>query len=196
MWPLKQTGDVSSWELTVDNVFTQEQLDLIDSFVKQYAYKTQVAKITTNANQSSSYRRTDLLWLDDLKELESIYKTVDELINFVNNSYYHWSLDYLEMMQYGVYKSKDQGFYDVHTDSRLHDNTGKVRKLSFSILANDPSEFDGGDFLIHDQATPRRVSLVKNQALFFPSFMPHSVTPVTQGVRKSIVGWIVGPNFV
>jgi len=26
--------------------------------------------------------------------------------------------------------------------------------------------------------------------------LPHSVEPVTRGVRKSLVGWICGPNLV
>ena len=196
MWPLKKVIENTNWETSVDNVFSQDQLDTIDKFVKQYTYKIQVAKIVTNGTQDNSYRRTDLLWLDDLKELESVYQTVEQVINSINDTHYNWSLDYLEMMQFGMYKSKDNGFYDVHTDSKLKTNNGKVRKLSFSILANDPSEFDGGDFLIHDQATPRKIPFAKNRAVFFPSFIPHSVTPVTRGIRKSIVGWVVGPNFV
>ena len=30
---------------------------------------------------------------------------------------------------------------------------------------------------------------------FFPSFLLHRVTPLTSGVRKSLVTWISGANF-
>ena len=99
-------------------------------------------------------------------------------------------------MQLGIYKAKDQGFYDLHTDSRLSMGSGKSRKLSFSILFSDPEEFEGGDLIIHHRMNGQAIKLQKNQAVFFPSFMPHSVTPVTKGVRKSIVGWVVGPDFI
>jgi PKHD-type hydroxylase len=194
MWPLRNNNP-TNWEVTVDNVFTNEQLSIIGKFVSQNSYKVKPAAITGKA-LDASYRRTDLLWLDDLKELESIYKTVDTLIREVNNSHYHWNLDYLEIMQLGIYKAKDQGFYDLHTDSRLSMGSGKSRKLSFSILFSDPEEFEGGDLIIHHRMNGQAIKLQKNQAVFFPSFMPHSVTPVTKGVRKSIVGWVVGPDFI
>jgi len=31
---------------------------------------------------------------------------------------------------------------------------------------------------------------------FFPSYTIHEVTPVTSGVRYSLVGWACGPAFV
>ena len=35
----------------------------------------------------------------------------------------------------------------------------------------------------------------KGSILIFPSFVEHRVTPVTKGVRKSLVGWYEGPKF-
>ena len=34
-----------------------------------------------------------------------------------------------------------------------------------------------------------------NTILFFQSDYWHRVRPVTNGVRKSIVGWVLGPKF-
>ena len=31
--------------------------------------------------------------------------------------------------------------------------------------------------------------------IIFPSFVYHQVTPVTRGLRQSLVGWIAGPTF-
>jgi PKHD-type hydroxylase len=35
----------------------------------------------------------------------------------------------------------------------------------------------------------------KGTVIAFPSFIPHRVTELTSGVRKSLVGWIEGPKF-
>jgi len=31
--------------------------------------------------------------------------------------------------------------------------------------------------------------------LIFPSYLWHRVTPVTKGIRKSLVAWVIGPQF-
>ena len=31
--------------------------------------------------------------------------------------------------------------------------------------------------------------------IMFPSTMLHEVTPVTRGVRRSLVGWVLGPRL-
>ena len=40
------------------------------------------------------------------------------------------------------------------------------------------------------------IELEKYEIVFFPSWMPHMVTPVTKGTRKTLVGWVHGPDFV
>ncbi|WP_299006958.1 hypothetical protein [uncultured Tenacibaculum sp.] len=40
-----------------------------------------------------------------------------------------------------------------------------------------------------------RVPREKGTIIVFPSFMMHCVTPITKGVRKSIVGWVAGPPY-
>ena len=35
----------------------------------------------------------------------------------------------------------------------------------------------------------------KGTLLVFPSFVRHSVTPITDGTRHALVGWVVGPTW-
>ena len=35
----------------------------------------------------------------------------------------------------------------------------------------------------------------KGTIVVFPSFVQHRVTPITKGVRQSIVGWVSGPPY-
>jgi PKHD-type hydroxylase len=49
------------------------------------------------------------------------------------------------------------------------------------------------NFLTNDEA--RTLKMTKGMAWFFPSYMLHRVTPVTKGVRRSLVLWVGGPEF-
>ena len=60
---------------------------------------------------------------------------------------------------------------------------------------HDPSEYEGGDFELDRQYPQPEGFRTKGSVFLFPSFLPHRVTPVTKGVRRSLVSWIEGPKF-
>ena len=73
-----------------------------------------------------------------------------------------------------------------------------VRKLSFSLLLSDPSEFSGGDLQFNqwgNGATSFCAPREKGHLVLFDSRTPHRVTKVKSGVRKSLVGWVIGPRW-
>ena len=80
------------------------------------------------------------------------------------------------------------GKYEVHTDH--YSNT--PRHLSIIINLND--NYEGGDLIFTDQQLKeiKRLKLGKGSVTFFPSnFMyPHSIQPITEGTRYSIVAWL------
>ena len=67
-----------------------------------------------------------------------------------------------------------------------------VRKLSMTLLLNDPSKFEGGNLEI---AEKKMSHMKQGHAAIFASFLQHRVTPVTKGVRKSLVVWFSGEPF-
>lgn len=108
-------------------------------------------------------------------------------------------------------------FYDWHQDSDLHIlhrpqvnyssernrsqeeiyQAGEyVRKLSFSLQLSDPTDYIGGEveFLSNENdkfLAPKQ----KGTMIIFDSRVRHRVRKVKSGVRKSIVGWVVGPRW-
>jgi PKHD-type hydroxylase len=104
-----------------------------------------------------------------------------------------YSLSSQENTQLGRYKSTDEGYYDWHIDATPPEN-GIQRKLSISILLNDPSEFEGG-ILQFKGVEDQNVLAKQGSIIVFPSFIEHKVTPVTKGVRYSAVTWASGPSF-
>lgn len=104
-----------------------------------------------------------------------------------------WNFDikYPQECQIGRYK--DGGHYKWHVDAFPPDEKGLQRKLSASLLLNDPSEYEGGKLEFEGMDAPDLGG--KGTLIVFPSFLRHRVTPVTSGVRYSAVCWAVGPAF-
>ncbi len=121
-----------------------------------------------------------------------------------------------ESMQYTRYEEGQ--FYGWHTDQGLSTsykpeasgestgearqkdfistNTEYVRKLSFAMQLSDPDDYEGGNIQLIDEGgnayiAPRQ----KGTIMLFDSRTQHRVLKVTKGVRKSLVGWTLGPRW-
>ena len=175
----------------VDEVFSHDQLKFLNDFFDNANFHE--AQLKSKEVINKEVRTSRVAWLDPTEQTGHIYDELFSLVKFVNDDHYHWNLHFLETVQCGEYGVG--GHYKLHTDTGLHSPEGLNRKLSFSIGIND--DYLGGEFYI--PGSPNQddeFKLEKNQAVFFPSSMPHAVKPVTQGTRRSLVGWICGPNFV
>ena len=102
-------------------------------------------------------------------------------------------MSYLQEMQLSRYLAEDGGHYDWHIDG-TEPEEGMQRKLSISILLNDPAEFEGGELQIKGVES-KNILTKRGSIVVFPSFLEHRVTPVTWGVRYSAVTWAMGPAF-
>ena len=120
-----------------------------------------------------------------------------------------------ESMQYTQYREGQ--FYGWHNDSGLsghykpqsvgrnderlandfiNENTELIRKLSFVLQLSDPDDYEGGNLQILDESggsyiAPRK----RGTIILFDSRSMHRVQKVRKGLRKSIVGWVVGPRW-
>ena len=141
-------------------------------------------------------RRTDVSWMFPDQANAHIWEKIANIIWTANRQFFRFDLrGCYEAMQLGVYTEHDQGHYDWHIDSGLETNT-VPRKLSMALLLSDPSEFEGGELQIMRAGVPESVEQKRGRAWFFPSYLMHRVTPVTKGIRRSLVMWVGGPAFV
>ena len=118
-----------------------------------------------------------------------------------------WNLDISAAEDIQITRYKKGGFYNWHRDGisdslSAYDRPnkplmhGNVRKMSVSLMLND--DYEGGEFEFSGLAKGEcEITSIKNlkagDMLFFTSGMEHRVTPVTKGVRYSLVNWFVGP---
>ena len=121
-------------------------------------------------------------------------ETCKEIFNLINETTVIQLTD-IEPLQYSEYGVG--GEYGWHRD--VHEkpySNGLVRKVSFSTILNN--NFEGGEFDIETKnpADKKRYDTFDNKkhnTIIFPSHMWHRLRPVKSGVRKSIVGWVLGP---
>lgn len=86
------------------------------------------------------------------------------------------------------------GHFGKHVDNsiRFCPQTGNAIRtdLSVTIFLNDPSEYEGGELVIHDLFGKHAVKLNAGDAVLYPSGSLHEVLPVTQGKRLASFFWL------
>lgn len=137
-------------------------------------------------------RRTDIAWIERNERSEWLYSRLWSAVESANARFFGYDIQFIEPLQYSVYRAESNGFYTAHYDWGA--NEIGIRKLSFSVQLSDPMEYAGGDLVLHTgRGEPVVATRRQGSIIVFPSWMLHEVTPVTQGVRRSLVGWFEGP---
>lgn len=175
--------------VVVPNILTQKEC----KGILKYVYKTErVSEPRLGAGKiERGVRDTEIYYFKHTK----LKNKIENII--VNNNPWNIKVDSCEFFQLGVYKKL--GHYSWHVDTT--DLYSYSRKLSFSIILNDPSEWKGGKFQMFSALDRKGNPIIKTvnnlnrtgTMLLFPSETYHRVTPVTEGQRISLVGWAWGP---
>lgn len=178
----------ATWQLfhkALSNEFCDDVISLANG------YKSEIASVE-NGRKDKNIRLSDVKFLDPGKE-RRIVEPIWNLVQAANAQTFGVDLFGCFNLQFTSYEKGH--FYGPHVDVfwRKDQNAPKAdRKLSVSVLLNDPSEFAGGDLIIDGD----KIEMKERGAMVvFPSYMPHEVTKVTRGTRLSLVSWIEGPEW-
>ena len=178
---------------TFEPIFTaklcKEIIDLSSTLKKEQGKIGHVGKEV--GKYDKNLRHSTISWIA-FNKMQPMYDALIYLIQKINRNHFGFSnIQITEPAQVSEY-SKGQ-FYHWHTDIYIDmDIEPPVRKLSMTLLLNDPSEFEGGNLEI---AGKKMSHMKQGHAAIFASFLQHRVTPVTKGVRKSLVVWFNGEPF-
>lgn len=172
--------------------FTEEQLNQIVSIGDKLALDTSV--VGPDLSVEDQIRSSKTGWIDLTPETTFIYDNLAYIARELNGQFFDFDIwGFVEHLQYTVYDEKDD-HYTWHLD-RGGSTSQSPRKLSLVLQLSDPSEYEGGDLEIFDGPEPTIVKKERGLVVAFPSFVLHRVTPVTKGVRKTLVVWLTGPRF-
>jgi PKHD-type hydroxylase len=199
----ERNSTIPLW-IYVDNVFNDQELDAMCEFFTNGPTKDATvisSKPGQQHDMRTDIRRSKISFYNRNQDTNWIYERLNQIIEEINEHHFNFILNGYNSFQYTEYHAADLGKYDFHMDIVL--GKGPVadhylsRKLSLVMMLNDPtSDFEGGDFLISESgAEPTKVEFKKGRLILFPSFIIHKVSPVTKGIRKTLVTWILGPKF-
>ncbi len=176
------------------NVFSPEELIKLENELNNL--KVQSAKTGSEGETSDPTIRTSKVnWIPKEPNWEWLYSKIVNLSAEANSALWKFDLHTAnELIQYTEYHGADNGHYTWHmdfgTDYMSH------RKISITIQLSESEEYEGGDLQLWTGGNePMTAPRGKGVMVLFPSYMLHRVSPVTKGIRKSLVLWVGGSHF-
>jgi len=183
-----------SWIIqTTTPLFTPDQCrQIIASGRAQKPQQAQVGINKPGGGTDTKKRITKISWIP-FQEMGHMYQDLNKFIQQANENHFGFGdIRVTEQAQFTEYP--EGGFYDWHMDCDVNmEHEPPVRKISMTLLLNDPSEFEGGDLEL--MAPGKYAELKQGHAICFASFLNHRVNPVTRGMRQSLVVWFGGKAF-
>ena len=180
-----------------------------NDLIKEFNHQNQIQADTYKSHNSGSYYSPPLEGEDDkpkdretkinwLKSNHPMNKIILDYIKDANNTVWRYALTKMTPCQFAKYEVG--GFYEWHQDTApgLHEHRGELRKLSVTLQLSNHDDYEGGELQFWRGNRNHIIPPIKAQGsiIVFDSHVWHQVTPVTKGVRYSIVSWILGPPFV
>ena len=152
------------------------------------------ATINTDKSVDEKMRKGQVAWVKD----EWLQQMIASYVARANSEAgWNFVINDREHIQFATYEN--EAFYDYHRDCDI--DAKKYRKLSVSVQLSDLSAYVGGDLLLKNfwgnTNLPMDEGVFKQGTIIvFPSILLHTITPITQGTRYSLVQWFSGPDFI
>ena len=195
--------DFKTWR----NVNQRDEAYIANLFKVPYLEKmaTHIKKVTkgelNTGNEEDEKLRKDKNIKDrttwKISPDDFVQEFLNDLNDFIikaNRKHFQFDLDTIDGPYYAEYPFDGRNTFNWHMDIGTYPYN--QRKLSFSLLLSDPSEYEGGDLQIwinnKDYIT---IPKEPGSITFFPSFLPHRVTPITKGIRRNFIGFVLGKPY-
>ena len=152
-------------------LFSKEECDYIINLQKE---NLQIWDIANNRNYTS-----ESIYLNN--ENKHIF---EKLNNFVEKNTDANILSIKNEAHFHTYKLGS--YFAKHKDNR------NLRVYSVGIILNE--SFEGGDLIIYNNNSEIKINNKIGNAFFFESKFKHEVTPITKGVRFSLIYFLETEN--
>jgi PKHD-type hydroxylase len=183
---VEKTNAWAYWE----QAFTSEECQKIIDYANEF--KKIDAVVYNKSEPNNEIRESKVVWITPNPDINWVYQRMTDVITKLNADYFNFDLfGFTEGLQFTEYNAPS-GHYGKHIDSMFN---GTVRKLSFVLQLSDAKDYEGGELQIHLSDKPEVMKKEQGTLIAFPSPTLHQVTPITEGRRYSLVGWITGKPF-
>ena len=172
-----------------DSYFNEEEIKQIEKTLRSTPYEE-----ATVEGGNEEYRKSSIKWIMPFQENRWLFDRLMNCITEANNELWNFDLQSVrDNIQYTEYRSEDKGFYDWHMD--IGSGLLSTRKVSLTVQLSDPSDYEGGELELKIGNSSIKPPNAKGTVIIFPSYFLHRVTPVTKGLRKSMVLWTGGSSY-
>lgn len=175
---------------------TKEELIKFNDLILNLEYQdATIIGESVSGEKSLDVRSSKIKWIPHSSDWNWLYDKFQDMIVEANNELWNFNIyDIIEEIQYTEYHATDKGHYNWHQD--IGPGDASLRKISLTVQLTDSEMYEGGDLEIWQggdirDKTPRGSGIV----IIFPSYMMHRVTPVTKGIRRSLVLWVGGEHY-
>ena len=125
-------------------------------------------------------RNTKIAWVHHTNETAWIFIKMAKL----------WELQPISMLQSFQYSVYDVGgHYDWHRDIGANDESVSDRVIAGILQLSEPTDYKGGLLEVENIFGNHTIEKERGMITTFPAGWRHRVTPVTHGVRKTLVMW-------
>ena len=173
-----------------ENGFTTQEIDTIVNGSLEYEFQK---AIIMDEGNTDKFRKSNIKWLPFDSKWEWVIDKIMSQVTEANKTIWNFDLkSIIDNIQYTEYEGNG-GHYDWHLD--IGPGSISHRKISITIQLSDPEEYVGGDLQIMTGSEYTTVPRGKGTVVIFPSFLLHRVTPLTSGLRRSLVLWAGGEPY-
>lgn len=189
--PVIMSGGLIVWV----NLFTPAELDAMEQYGDRLTHEK--AELSAKNTGRDSIRVTKVAWVMRNAQTEAFYAKVEDAVLRLNAQFFRYDLSGVATFQYTLYDGAEGGRFDWHKDYGKDYGAPdqEPRKLSLSIQLSDPAKYEGCELEVRAGNLTDVAPRTRGAVIAFPSYVLHRVTPITSGVRKSLVVWAVGPEF-
>ena len=176
-----------------ENAFTAEECDHIIAHSKKFQPAKAAIVHENKLALDTEYRDSNIAFIS-CDGIEWVYDRLTHCVKRMNENFFKFDLwGFAENLQFTQYVAPS-GKYEAHID-KFYGH--QIRKLSVVLQLSDPSDYDGCDLelLNSGERMPEKMKRDKGCLIVFPSYTLHRVTPITRGVRNSLVAWVTGKPF-
>jgi PKHD-type hydroxylase len=180
---------------TWENGFSDSQIQNIIRIGESLEKKKATIGGKNVDDEYSDVRESQVSWIELNNDTMWLYDQLAYIMRQINGQFFDFDIcGFVEHFQYTVYESDKKAHYNWHIDKGTI-NGMAPRKLSLVLQLSDPSEYEGGELQLMIGSEPLSAKKEKGLIYVFPSWVVHRVTPITKGVRRSLVLWAAGPKF-
>jgi PKHD-type hydroxylase len=187
------------WQYWKGHLSAQDCADIVEACKKYPPVEGQVGHGGVTV-YNPTVRRSQIRWIPRFDQrFANLFGRMATLFAEANRNAFGFDVTEFHEIQFTEYPATTAGHYDWHHDTTWVSSQLFRRKLSMVIQLSDPANYEGGELeLAEADCThlPNPTELKQQgTVIVFPSFLRHRVTPVTAGLRYSLVSWMEGPYF-